>query len=87
MPENLDSIDRQILKILENDAKTGAKTIAEKLGLTKTPVYERIKRLEKEGYIKGYVAILNTDKIEESITVFSFVSLEAQKGSFMDDFL
>lgn len=87
MPEQLDSIDRRILKILETDAKTGAKIIAEKLGLTKTPVYERIKRLENEGYIKGYVALLDTDKIERSITVFSFVSLEVQKGSLMDDFL
>ena len=87
MPDQLDKVDREILKILEKDAKTGAKTIAERLGLTKTPVYERIKRLEKDGYIKGYVAILDTDKIDRSITVFSFVSLEAQKGSFMDDFL
>jgi len=87
MLEKLDKIDRGILKILEKDAKTVAKSIAEQLGLTKTPVYERIKRLEKEGYIKNYVAILDTDKIEHSITVFSFVSLDAQKGSFMDDFL
>lgn len=87
MVEKLDAIDRGILKILEKDAKTVAKSIAEQLGLTKTPVYERIKRLEKEGYIKNYVAVLNTDKIEQSITVFSFVSLEAQKGSLMDDFL
>ncbi len=87
MAENLDGIDREILKILETDAKTGAKSIAERLGLTKTPVYERIKRLEKEGFIKGYIAILDTDRIKPSITVFSFVSLEAQKGSFMDDFL
>lgn len=87
MPEHLDKLDREILNILETDAKTGAKTIAEQLGLTKTPVYERIKRLEKEGYIKNYVAILDTHKIEPSITVYSFVSLEAQKGSLMDDFL
>lgn len=87
MLDKLDAIDREILKILENDAKTVAKAIAEQLGLTKTPVYERIKRLEKEGYIKNYVAILDTEKIAQSITVFSFVSLEAQKGSFMDDFL
>lgn len=87
MLEKLDAIDRGILKILEKDAKTVAKSIAEQLGLTKTPVYERIKRLEKEGYIKNYVAVLDTDKIERSITVFSFVSLEAQKGSLMDDFL
>lgn len=87
METKLDTIDREILKILESDAKTVAKSIAEQLNLTKTPVYERIKRLEKEGYIKNYAAILNTDKIEESITVFSFVSLDAQKGSIMDDFL
>ncbi|WP_159301997.1 Lrp/AsnC family transcriptional regulator [Maribacter litoralis] len=86
MMEKLDYIDREILKILQKDAKTGAKSIAEQLGLTKTPVYERVRRLEQDGLIKNYVAILNKDKIEDSITVFSFVSLEAQKGAMMDDF-
>ena len=84
--ENLDFIDREILKILQKDAKIGVKAIAEQLGMTKTPVYERIKRLEHDGFIKNYVAILDKDKIEDSITVFSFVSLEAQKGAMMDDF-
>lgn len=85
--EKLDDIDRQILKILEKDAKTVAKSIAQELGMTKTPVYERIKRLEADGFIKNYKAVLDTSKIESSITVFSFVSLEAQKGNLMDDFL
>lgn len=83
----LDKVDRAILKILEKDSKTVAKAIAEQLNLTKTPVYERIKRLENDGYIKKYTAIISKEKIEQSITVFSFVSLEAQKGSLMDDFL
>ncbi|NQZ42829.1 MAG: Lrp/AsnC family transcriptional regulator [Flavobacteriaceae bacterium] len=87
MENRLDAIDRAILKILEHDAKTVAKDIAAQLGMTKTPVYERIRRLEQEGYIKNYVAIIDTDKVGQSITVFSFVSLEAQKGDFMDDFL
>ena len=86
MTDKLDYIDREILKILQKDAKTVAKSIAEELGLTKTPVYERIKRLEQEGFIKNYVALLDKDKIAESITVFSFVSLETQKGAMMDDF-
>ena len=86
MMEKLDYVDREILKILQKDAKTGAKSIAEQLGLTKTPVYERVRRLEQDGFIQNYVAILNKDKIEDSITVFSFVSLEAQKGTMMDDF-
>lgn len=83
----LDAIDRAILKILATDAKVGAKAIAAQLGLTKTPVYERIKRLEAEGYIEKYVAVLDHKKISENITVFSFVSLEAQKGRLMDEFL
>ncbi len=87
MEAKLDAIDRKILKILEKDAKTIAKTIAAKLNLTKTPVYERIKRLEQEGFIARYTAIIEKEKIESSITVFSFVSLEVQKGYLMDDFL
>ena len=83
----LDTTDRKILKILESDAKTVAKTIAEQLNMTKTPVYERIRRLEQEGYIQKYVALIDKEKVEPSITVFSFVSLEAQKGPLMDDFL
>ena len=86
MQEKLDDLDRKILKILEKDAKTVAKSIAEELGLSKTPVYERIKRLEHDGFIKKYVAILDKKKIGQSITVFSFVSLETQKGAMMDDF-
>lgn len=87
MSELIDDIDRKILRILELDAKTGVKDIASKLNLTKTPVYERIKRLEQDGFIENYVAIVNNKKITQSITVFSFVSLEAQKGPFMDEFL
>ncbi len=84
--QKLDDIDRSILKLLEADAKVNIKVISEQLGITKTPVYERIRRLEKEGYIKGYVALLDRPKIANAITVFSFVSLEAQKGKMMDAF-
>ena len=86
MEGKLDSIDRRILRILEANAKTNAKDIASRLNMTKTPVYERIRKLEKEGYISNYVAILDKAKIESSITVFSFVSLEAQKEQMMDEF-
>ena len=87
METRLDEVDKRILKILQKDAKTIVKDIAAELNLTKTPVYERIRRLEEGGVIQNYVAILDTKKIAQSITVFSFVSLEAQKGQLMDDFL
>ncbi len=52
MEQKIDTIDRKILQILEKDAKTNAKEIAEQLQMTKTPVYERIRKLEQNGYQK-----------------------------------
>ncbi len=86
MEQKLDEIDRQILKILENDAKTSIAAMSDILNITKTPIYERIKRLENEGFIVKYTAVLNTAKIATSITVYCFVSLDAQKGANMDAF-
>ena len=58
----LDKIDRKILAILQENAKLTTKEIAAQLDMTTTPVYERIKRLEKRNYIRGYVALVNRKK-------------------------
>ena len=58
----MDEIDKTILRTLQEDAKKTAKDIAQKLKMTVSPVYERIRRLESQGYIKRYAAILNKDK-------------------------
>ena len=58
----LDETDIEILHSLQKDAKINAKELSEKLHISKTPIYERIKRLENEGYIKGYVALVDNKK-------------------------
>jgi Lrp/AsnC family transcriptional regulator len=75
----MDKIDLKILSFLEQDAKMSVKEIADKLNMTKTPIYERIKRLEQQKYIERYAAILNSKKLDKGMTVFCFVSLEVQK--------
>ncbi len=75
----LDAIDRQLLEMLQSNSKTNVKEMASLLAITKTPIYERIKKYEKEGIIDKYVAILNTDKIDNSMVVFCSVSLDSQK--------
>lgn len=75
----LDKIDRQLLTLLQTDSKINIKEIAEQLNITKTPIYERIKRYEREGIIDKYVAVLNTGKIKSAMVVFCSVSLESQK--------
>ena len=86
MKINLDAIDKQILKMLQEDAKINIKEIAAKLNMTKTPIYERIKRLEKEGVIEKYVTVLNRKKLGSSIIVFLEGSLKVEKFEQADEF-
>jgi Lrp/AsnC family leucine-responsive transcriptional regulator len=74
--ENLDNIDLEILKQLQENSNVNIKDLAGKLFLTATPVYERIKRLEREGYIKKYVALLDKEKMNQSMIVFCNVRLK-----------
>ena len=82
----IDEIDRNILQLLQEDSKLNINSLSEKLNLTKTPVYERIKRLENEGVIKQYVAIVNEELIFGGMFVFCSVSLESQKLSEIQKF-
>lgn len=86
MTEKLDSVDLAILRILQKDAKKTTKEIAETLHLTASPVYERIKRLEKKGYIKKYVALLNKTLLQKPITAICMVSLRYHNEGFIDKF-
>ncbi len=74
--ENLDITDLRLLKILQNDAKLTTKEIAARVNLSPTPVYERIKRLEKEGFIEKYIAIVNAEKVGKGLTVFCNITLK-----------
>ena len=72
---NLDKTDIQILDLLQSDALLTNKELADKLGKSVTPVYERIRRLEKEGYITRYCAIVNRNKIGKTLVAFTNVQL------------
>ena len=84
--ENLDQTDLTILRILQKDAKKNAKEIAKQLNLTPSPVYERIRRLEKQNYIKKYVAILDKKQIDRSVTTICQVSMRYHNEAFIEKF-
>tara|TARA_R110002050_G_scaffold26056_4_gene69067 strand:- start:475 stop:936 length:462 start_codon:yes stop_codon:yes gene_type:complete len=73
---DLDNIDIQILKLLQNNSNLTTKDLANKVNLSTTPVFERIKRLEKNGYIKKYVAVLDAEKLDKGLTVFCNITLK-----------
>lgn len=83
---NLDIVDHQILKLLQADAKLNVNDIAQRLNLTKTPIYERIKRLERTGVIDKYVALVDRKKFTPSIIVFLSGSLNVSKFEQTQEF-
>ncbi len=73
--ETLDKTDLEILRILQQNARLTTKELAAMVHLSTTPVFERMKRLEKEGYIKKYVAVLDANKLNRGFVVFCCVKL------------
>ncbi|WP_300570032.1 Lrp/AsnC family transcriptional regulator [Flavobacterium sp.] len=81
-----DAIDRNLLKLLQTDSKKTTKELSSKLNLSVTAVYERIKKLEKEGIISNYVALLNRNKIEKGFVVFCHLKLMQHTKEFISQF-
>jgi Lrp/AsnC family transcriptional regulator, leucine-responsive regulatory protein len=73
---NLDDTDIKLLKILQENSALTTKELAAKVNLSPTPVFERIKRLEKEGVIKKYTTILDAEKISMGFVVFCNIRLK-----------
>ncbi len=85
--ENLDIIDFDLLRMLQKDAKLTTKEIAARVNLSPTPVYERIKRLEKEGLIEKYTAIVNAEKVGKNLTVFCNIILKEHTKEIVNKFV
>ncbi|PNW30317.1 Lrp/AsnC family transcriptional regulator [Formosa algae] len=72
----LDATDIQLLKLLQENSNVTTKELAKRVNLSPTPVFERIKKLENEGYIKKYVAVLDADKLNKSLIAFCSIRLK-----------
>ena len=83
----LDAVDLQILRALQENARLTTKELAARVNLSTTPVYERMKRLERNGYIKQYVAVLDAEKLGRGFTVFCSVKLKQMNRSIAQDFI
>lgn len=84
--ENLDKTDLNILRALQNNARLTTKELAAQVKLSSTPVFERLKRLEKGGYIKKYVAVLDANKLNQGFIVFCSVKLSKMNRDIAIDF-
>ena len=84
--ETLDKIDILILRELQKDAKLTTKELAAMVNLSPSPVFERQKRLEREGYIKKYIAVVDPIKTGNGIMVLCNVRLKHHSKEFSQRF-
>jgi len=83
----MDATDKKILEILQVNAMITAKEMAQKLSLTTTPIYERIKKLQKSGIIKQYVALLDANLVGKSILVFMNITIKDHHSDKRNEFV
>lgn len=84
--EKLDKIDLQILRTLQENARLTTKELAARVGLSSTPVFERLKRLENKGFIKKYIAVLEADKLNQGFIVFCNVKMRRMSREIAEQF-
>jgi Lrp/AsnC family transcriptional regulator len=86
MPAELDSIDLRILRLLQRDGGLGIAQISASVGLSHTPCWRRIKRLEENGVIRDRVAVLDPQKVGLAVSVFAQVTMASHKKSALASF-
>lgn len=88
MPKyEFDTFDRRIIAELQADARLTNVELAKKIGLSTSPCLRRVKRLEQEGVIEGYRAMLNRDRAGLGMTVFVSLKIEGHASEGADDFV
>ena len=86
MNKKIDRIDKNILVELQKDGRLSNVELSKRVGLSPTPCLERVKRLEKERYITGYQAILNSAKLDLALLIFVEITLTKTSPDVFDDF-
>jgi Lrp/AsnC family transcriptional regulator, leucine-responsive regulatory protein len=84
--KSLDRIDRNILSQLQKNARLSYVELADKVGLSTSPCLERVKRLERDGWIVDYSARLAADKLDAALLVFVEISLNYSSGNVFNEF-
>lgn len=84
--DTLDQTDLAILRALQENARLTIKELAACVHLSSTPVFERLKRLESNGYIRKYIAVLDADKLHRGFVVFCRVKLRRLNKEIADEF-
>lgn len=84
--DHLDRIDRNILAALSRNGRLSMAELASRVGLSKTPVQARVRRLEQEGFIRGYAAVIDHERMGDGHVAFVQVKLSDTRSAALDAF-
>jgi len=87
MGVKIDSIDKEILRMLQDDARISFKKIAEKIGVSEATIFVRVKKLRKNGVIKRFTAIVSPDLLGKNLTAFVLINTEPKNLEYVLDAL
>lgn len=82
----LDTIDKKIVAILQQEGRIANNELAKRIGLTTTPTLERVRRLEREGIVEGYCAKINKESVGRGFTAFVKVTLSVHQLNLLEEF-
>ena len=83
---SIDALDRKLLSLMQSDASLTTAELAEKVGLTNTPCWRRIQRLQDEGFIRKRAVLLNPEKLDLNLTVFVHVKASHHDSQWLENF-
>ena len=86
MPYTLDNTDRRILRVIQEEARVSNSELAERVGLSPSPCWRRVRTLEENGVIERYVTLVNAKAVGLPINVFATVTLEKQAEAALELF-
>ena len=86
MPYSFDATDRRILEVIQEEARISNSELADRIGLSPSPCWRRVRTLEDNGVIERYVTLVNAQAVGLPITVFATVALEKQVESALESF-
>ncbi len=86
MVQTLDDIDLRILRLVQQDCRITNKDLAAQIHLSTTPTFERLKRLERMGFVMRYVAVLDAQKLDRGFQVMCNISMKQINGRIAEDF-
>ena len=86
MPYSFDATDRRILEVIQEEARISNSELADRIGLSPSPCWRRVRTLEDNGVIERYVTLVNAKAVGLPITVFATVALEKQVEPALESF-